>query len=57
LLAWAHLYYERQTSSSWAGHRKIFDAFEGRKFKLVTRAEVAAFGVAFAGSLPVTSVA
>jgi adenylate kinase family enzyme len=61
LLAWAQLYCERKTSSSRAGHRKIFDAFQGPKLKLGTRAEVDAFGaaigVASAGSLAVSSVA
>ena len=53
LLAWAHLYGERQTSSSRAGHGKIFDAFTGQKLKLETRAKVEAFAIAIGGSMVV----
>lgn len=49
LLSWAHLYGERQSSSSHAGHGRIFEAFSGRKLKLKTREGLEAFGVAIAG--------
>ncbi|MEQ1697778.1 MAG: hypothetical protein ABL901_18255 [Hyphomicrobiaceae bacterium] len=47
LLVWAHLYWERQTSSSHAGHEKIFDDFAGRKLRLQSREDVEAFVGAF----------
>lgn len=40
LVAWAHLYWERRSSSSHTGHARIYEAFEGRKLRLRTRAEV-----------------
>lgn len=53
LLAWAHLYWERRTSSSHVAHEKIFVGFGGPKLRLRTRAEVKAFS----GQLAVASVA
>ncbi len=43
LLVWAGNYGNRQTPSSEAGHRKIFDAFSGAKVALTSRVEVAAW--------------
>jgi energy-coupling factor transporter ATP-binding protein EcfA2 len=43
LLAWAANYGIRQTPSSEAGHRKIFDAFSGTKVALTSRSDVAAW--------------
>jgi energy-coupling factor transporter ATP-binding protein EcfA2 len=43
LLAWAANYGQRQTSSSEAGHRRLFDAFNGHKVALRSRSEVASF--------------
>jgi adenylate kinase family enzyme len=43
LLQWAEHYSIRRTSSSEAGHRKIFDAFAGTKVELTSRADGAAF--------------
>jgi adenylate kinase family enzyme len=40
LLAWAQAYYERQTSSSFAGHARLFDEFTGAKLRLHDRGEV-----------------
>jgi len=37
LLTWAEQYWERQTSSSFAGHRKIYDKFAGAKLRLENR--------------------
>jgi adenylate kinase family enzyme len=39
LLAWAQAYWERDTSSSFAGHKRIFDNFSGRKFRIGSRNE------------------
>ncbi len=39
-LAWAEAYATRQTSTSHAGHRRIFDAFAGPKLQLRSRAAV-----------------
>jgi energy-coupling factor transporter ATP-binding protein EcfA2 len=50
LLAWAANYGQRQTPSSEAGHRKIFDAFSGSKVTLTSRAEVAAWLKKLAGT-------
>lgn len=41
LLAWAHLYWERRTSSSHAGHLRLFEAFTRPKLRLQSREEVA----------------
>jgi hypothetical protein len=46
LLTWAEAYTTRQSPSSEAGHRLLFDAFPGAKLELRSRAEVAAFEVA-----------
>lgn len=40
LVAWAHLYWERRTSSSYAAHARIYEAFEGRKLRVGARLEV-----------------
>lgn len=48
LLGWAQQYWSRQTPSSHAGHRKIFDPFPGQKITLRSRDEVAAFLSGFA---------
>jgi hypothetical protein len=50
LLVWAADYGIRQTPSSEAGHRKIFDAFSGSKVALTSRAEVAAWLQELAGT-------
>lgn len=41
-LAWAEAYWQRATSSSFAGHLALFDRFAGPKLRLGNRAEVAA---------------
>ncbi|MEJ1174581.1 AAA family ATPase [Agrobacterium sp. CMT1] len=41
LLAWARDYWTRATSSSFAGHLHLYEAFDGCKIRLQTRAEVA----------------
>jgi adenylate kinase family enzyme len=43
LLLWAEQYWIRETSSSFAGHRRIYDAFAGDKQRLRSREEVTAF--------------
>ena len=43
LLAWAQDYWTRTTSSSFTGHRRIYDAFASEKVRLRTRDEVTAF--------------
>lgn len=43
LLMWAEQYWTRESSSSHAAHRALFDAFAGEKFALRSRADVAAF--------------
>jgi adenylate kinase family enzyme len=48
LLAWAERYWTRDTSSSEAGHRKLFNAFSGSKIALLNRADVAALVGRFA---------
>ena len=40
LLKWAEHYWERQTSSSFAGHARIFEKFSGIKFRLRNREEI-----------------
>ena len=52
LLAWAERYWSRDTPSSEAGHRKIFDAFSGYKVALSRRADVAALAGRLAGTEP-----
>jgi energy-coupling factor transporter ATP-binding protein EcfA2 len=47
LLLWAEQYGTRQSASSEAGHRKLFDAFTGAKMALRSRAEVAVFQARF----------
>ncbi|MCZ4432429.1 AAA family ATPase [Agrobacterium sp. SOY23] len=42
LLAWAGDYWTRTTSSSFAGHLQLYEAFGGGKIRLKTRAEAAA---------------
>ena len=42
LLAWAEAYWRRSTSSSFAGHRDMFDNFAGAKHRLMKRSDVAA---------------
>ena len=39
LLAWAQAYWDRDTSSSFAGHGRIFENFAGRKFRINSRNE------------------
>jgi adenylate kinase family enzyme len=43
LVQWASEYWTRQTASSEAGHRKIFDAVSGAKVALRSRADIAEF--------------
>jgi hypothetical protein len=43
LLEWAQDYWTRTTPSSFAGHERLYDIFEGRKRRLRTRDEIAAF--------------
>lgn len=52
LLGWAEQYWSRQSSSSAAGHAKIFDAFPGHKLLMRNRFGVAAFaqGLAVRGT-------
>src|SRR5215472_16095499 len=40
LLSWAEAYWDRQTSSSFRGHSRIFENFVGTKWKLHNREEV-----------------
>lgn len=42
-LEWAEAYWTRQTPSSFAGHRALFDGFAGFKRCLQSRADIAAF--------------
>jgi adenylate kinase family enzyme len=39
-LAWAEQYWARQTSSSFAGHRRIYDSFPGARLRLDSRRAV-----------------
>jgi len=43
LLAWAEDYWHRTTSSSFTGHRHLFEAFEPPKYRLRHRGEVLEF--------------
>jgi hypothetical protein len=43
LLQWAERYWIRQTSTSFAGHSKIFEQFSGERIVLNSRAEVDQF--------------
>ncbi len=43
LLTWAEAYWDRDTSSSFAGHERIFENFAGRKSRMRSRNE--AYGV------------
>jgi hypothetical protein len=40
LLEWAGTYRERDSSSSWLGHKQIFDAFSRPKFRLTSRPDL-----------------
>jgi adenylate kinase family enzyme len=40
LLAWAKAYWDRDTSSSFTGHGRIFENFPGRKFRINSRNEI-----------------
>ena len=42
LLAWAEAYWHRSTSTSFAGHRALFDNFVGDRYRLVQRSDTAA---------------
>ena len=42
-LAWAEAYATRQTSTSWAGHARMFEGFSGAKLRLKDRSETAVF--------------
>lgn len=39
LMVWAEAYWERRTSSSFAGHSRLFDQFSGHKLRLRSRQE------------------
>jgi hypothetical protein len=41
LMQWAEAYWTRQTSTSFAGHSKIFDEFSGTKLRLKSREQAA----------------
>lgn len=43
MLLWAEQYWIRETSSSFAGHRRLYDDFAGDKLRLCAREDVAAF--------------
>ncbi len=45
LLAWAAEYWTRTTSSSYAGHLRLFETFAGGKIRLQTRADLPAVSV------------
>ena len=49
-LAWAEAYWQRKTSSSFAGHLALFDDFDGVKRRLTSRAAVAQFMATMAAS-------
>lgn len=40
LLEWASAYRERDSSSSWVGHKQIYDSFSGPKFRLTSRSDL-----------------
>lgn len=40
LMNWAELYWERKTMSSFDGHKKIFNQFNGTKFEFTSRKQV-----------------
>ncbi len=42
LIVWAENYWSRSTPSSFAGHKRIYAAFNGPKLRLKTRADVSA---------------
>jgi hypothetical protein len=50
LLTWAEAYWDRQTSSSFAGHLRLFQDFDGPKWRLHDRAEVRELLVRLAAS-------
>ncbi len=43
MLLWAEQYWTRETSSSFAGHRRLYDDFARDKLRFQSREEVAAF--------------
>ena len=43
MMLWAEQYWTRDTSSSFAGHQRIYDGFAGDKLRFRSRDEVAAF--------------
>jgi len=50
LLSWAEAYWDRQTSSSFKGHLRLFQDFVGAKWRLLDREEVRALLVGLAAS-------
>lgn len=51
LQAWAGEYWTRTTSSSFTGHLQLYEAFDGGKIRLQTRADVAALSPQTIGRL------
>lgn len=45
LIDWASAYWTRRTSSSFAGHAQLYDAFAGPKIRLRTREAASAFAL------------
>lgn len=43
MLLWAEQYWTRETSSSFAGHQRLYEAFTGDKLHFCSRDDVAAF--------------
>jgi len=43
MMLWAEQYWTRDTSSSWAGHRRIYDGFTGEKLRFRSRGDLSAF--------------
>ncbi len=43
MMLWAEQYWTRDTSSSFAGHRQLYDAFSGEKLRFRSRDEASAF--------------
>ena len=50
LLAWAEAYWVRETSSSFAGHARLFEGFAGAKQRLKDRDDVSRFLTGLASS-------
>jgi adenylate kinase family enzyme len=56
LMEWAEAYWTRQTSTSFAGHSKMFDEFSGAKLRLESREQAAQLLDSLRASMTITDL-